>query len=894
MTDIFLSYAREDAKDAARLVEALKSEGWSVWWDDHIGIGTEFRTAISAELETARCVVVLWSKTSVAKQFVRDEASFGLKRGVLLPVRLDGTEPPIGFREIQTGSLETWEVGLRRLDAAIREKIGGVTRDDELRYLERLIEETRKAAQKYSALSGFESRRSKRTALGELFDDEPHIALLRHASRRRDMCEPERARDYEDILEAFGQVKRAALLGAPGSGKSTTLRKLAAQLAMAAREDPAAPLPVLVSLGEWTGDQPLARFIAERTPEIRRGIDGIRNRIVLLLDGLNEVPTTSRKAKAAEVRDLCGSKGSEAIVVSCRAEDYRDELDLGLDTLTLAPLSPWRIRSAVRQWVSIMGKPEEVADRFFWQLAGDERLAAVLEKWLAEGASWESFWDSGYTWEFDWSLKIGFREEELWRRHIPNPRSLMRLASNPYLLTMLYCVWAEEDEALPNNRGELFGRFINRLLAREHLLTREYNLTPNGEKLLAGLSELAWRVQRLGVLTVVPRSAALDALGSETLLKHAVDGTLLEGGTDIRFGHQLLQEYFAARALRSRLDQLRADELWPGDRWWQRTGWEGTVLLAGLYSTGCAPVIRWLANAQPEVAADCVLNSGAEIAERPALLDALQEAWMPRLTGPLREPEPEGRAAVGRALGMLSLDNRKGVGLRQDGLPDIDWVEIPAGVSLYRKRRRRSATFYIARYPVTNAQYDAFVHASDGYADDRWWRAVDGPDRTRRPARWSESNHPRETVSWHEAMAFCAWLSERLGHEIRLPTEWEWERAARGNDRRIYPWGNEYLTGRANINEIYGGVGPHYLARTSAVGIYFEGASPYDVMDLSGNVWEWCLNEADPVFTWIRGLRGGCWSHYQIAAVADHVHCAGQNDRDEFTGFRVVSSSPPR
>lgn len=93
-------------------------------------------------------------------------------------------------------------------------------------------------------------------------------------------------------------------------------------------------------------------------------------------------------------------------------------------------------------------------------------------------------------------------------------------------------------------------------------------------------------------------------------------------------------------------------------------------------------------------------------------------------------------------------------------------------------------------------------------------------------------------------MAFCAWLSHRLGRDIRLPTEWQWERAARGADGRAYPWGSQYLAGSANINEkTDNDAKTHYLDRTSAVGVYPRGVSPEGVMDLSGNVWEGCLNE---------------------------------------------------
>ena len=203
------------------------------------------------------------------------------------------------------------------------------------------------------------------------------------------------------------------------------------------------------------------------------------------------------------------------------------------------------------------------------------------------------------------------------------------------------------------------------------------------------------------------------------------------------------------------------------------------MLLAGLYSDDCSPVLRWLKDAQPEVCAQCVLESGAAIADRETLFRELHDAWLPRLTDVEREPRPEARAAIGRALGRLGLDDRKGVGLDANGLPDIDWVTIPAGDFVYQDgERRRLDGFRIARYPVTNAQFRAFLDADDGYRDHRWWRGLTEPDRDPKQPSWDIANDPRETVSWFEAMAFCAWLSHRTGLAIRLPAELEWERAA--------------------------------------------------------------------------------------------------------------------
>ena len=196
----------------------------------------------------------------------------------------------------------------------------------------------------------------------------------------------------------------------------------------------------------------------------------------------------------------------------------------------------------------------------------------------------------------------------------------------------------------------------------------------------------------------------------------------------------------------------------------------------------------------------------------------------------------------------------------------------------------------MSRYPVTNAQYRAFLECSDGYGDDRWWEGLDAAERGPDDPGWSESNHPRERVSWYESTAFCRWLSGKMGRRVELPTEEQWERVARGREGWAYPWGEEYLSGYANVDEIREKVGPHRLGRTSAVGIYPSGAAPEGVMDLSGNVWEWCQDEHEGKGS--RVLRGGSWADYPQDARADYRLHYHPDARNFIIGFRVVCSSP--
>jgi formylglycine-generating enzyme required for sulfatase activity len=316
----------------------------------------------------------------------------------------------------------------------------------------------------------------------------------------------------------------------------------------------------------------------------------------------------------------------------------------------------------------------------------------------------------------------------------------------------------------------------------------------------------------------------------------------------------------------------------------------------------------------------------------------------PEIVGWLEVPDPDRRAGWFRRLGEAGKDTRPGVGVRE-AVPDLVWCRVPAGRFEMGGERRAlnrwdglpvdvEYDFWMAKYPVTVAQYALFV-ADGGYEpQQRWcwtaagWEWKDGFLGTTGPDDWAHrewyiDNEPVVNVSWFEAWAYTQWL-ERLRrtrrlilpaelpdtHVIRLPTEAEWERAARFPDGRRYPWGDRYYSGAANIDETYVDddgeikqVGSYNQDRTTAVGIYPAGQqTELGIDDLCGNVWEWCQTEWEEEYshpgqnqadgTEFRVLRGGAWlSNYYDA-------CAASRDSElpdaaaGFIGFRLVASVP--
>ncbi|HZC27627.1 MAG TPA: SUMF1/EgtB/PvdO family nonheme iron enzyme [Actinopolymorphaceae bacterium] len=237
--------------------------------------------------------------------------------------------------------------------------------------------------------------------------------------------------------------------------------------------------------------------------------------------------------------------------------------------------------------------------------------------------------------------------------------------------------------------------------------------------------------------------------------------------------------------------------------------------------------------------------------------------------------------------------------------PAVDWVSVPTGivhrgtpadqvaavfdrhsdlpvdVEWFRKEAPRTQVFVpsfrIARTAVTNAQLSLF-------ADDTG---------RRRPS--AEPDHPVTGLAWADADAYCSWLSDRIGDAVRLPTENEWERAARGDDTREYPWGDEFDPRLANLHE-------HGAGGTLPVGSLPAGASAFGVLDMAGNCDEWTSTTYAPypgapanvpgtdTFAIDRHVtRGGAWFHARDLARCARRHGAYDTGLVGI-GFRLASS----
>lgn len=258
---------------------------------------------------------------------------------------------------------------------------------------------------------------------------------------------------------------------------------------------------------------------------------------------------------------------------------------------------------------------------------------------------------------------------------------------------------------------------------------------------------------------------------------------------------------------------------------------------------------------------------------------------------------PPERLRAGEALAKIG-DVRSGVDVRRDGTPDITFCHVPAGVVSFNERRARLPEFWVGKYLVTNAQFEAFMRAGDGFDNAQWWSKpfpLIYPIGARVGSReWKGGNFPVQYISWGAAVAFCRWLGARLNVKIHLPGGQQWLRAMRGESIANAPWGG-YKTGFANVDEIADNSGAQRLGQPSPVGMYPQGVAFCGALDMIGNLWEMTEETvADARLASLKAdsavrIRGGAWNSPSAQRLGTHTITR----LDHAVGFRVVADQLP-
>ena len=775
--------------------------------------------------------------------------------------------------------------------------------------------------------------------------DDVYIDLHTTEKRERDQKKEadERSafpdRDDEEPLPAFDaflKTPQMVLLGDPGSGKSTFVRNLLAMQAEvlcgereALNGVDAHLLPVLVTLRDLIAhlskldckkdsaerrDTQLVQVVDEqitsdlsqlyRSPEFEEGLkDALANgQVLLAFDGLDEVPEHLREKVRLAVAAYQKAYELPRVIVTSRIRSYHGSaVQHGFTSFTLSPFTQEQARKFCQGWYDTqvrLGKLDA-------ELANDQADDLARAAWRDE---------------------------------------LQKLAENPMLLTTMAIIHQKETR-LPDQRVKLYSEAVRILIERwqKHrfgdalAVNEELAAVLKDERRVRKILErLAYEAHRVGkkngkekeadllrkdALSILEANAYLGDLSLASLFLDYVDlrsGLLVGRGGEpgkpstYSFAHRTFQEYLAGcylvnqrNAVRDLLAHAEEPEYWSlavefGSEeilFNGRTESQDDVLdLAyGLLAEKCKTTSSrraalWSAKMAALVGAEIVRED--ELKDGASYLERLLKTTLWLLESDLTPVE---RADAGRALAKLG-DPRPSV-------MDVDALEfslIPAGKFYLGSKKGEGNSeeqpqhqldlpaFWMSRYPITNAQYMAFVQ-DGGYRIESIWTEAekadvwkDGKvkgwrDNTPRfaPENFDEPfnlpNHPVVGITWYEMLAFTRWLDQRWrksgllseNWRVALPSEAEWEKAARGGiqipkapklklakkgdwemqidgkefiqnpiPQRAYPWGDEFDLNKTNNRDT--GIGT-----TSAVGCFAEGLSPYGVHDLSGNIWEW-------------------------------------------------------
>jgi len=693
----------------------------------------------------------------------------------------------------------------------------------------------------------------------------------------------------ERLVEAVGRCGLVAVIGASGSGKSSVVqagliprlraqggwevgslrpggnpwRNLAACLSGLLGDEPAAEIDRLRSIGALADDlaNPAASGTALRLPDLIGRLLEKRpdvQRLLLVVDQWEELYTHGSNAAGGL---------ADCLIAAAEATPLKVVLTLRADFLGHA-LAHRPLVDRLQEGKVLLGP-----------MTRDELEQAILGPAGAAGLDFEP----------------GLAE-----------RILADVGTEPGHLPLLEfcltCLYARrQDGRMLHAAYEAIGRVPGAIVQRADEVI---DTLPAPEQERA--RDLFLHLVQLGEGTEdTRRQAVLGDIGeaARPLATRLADARLLVTGRDAGSGEETVEVAHEALIrtwprLRCWLDQDRDD---------LRVRREVERVAGAWEAHGRAPAYRW-SDARVMEAAPAVRRIAPRfpfVDRERAFLGPFDQAEMLALIQDPATPHAD-RALIGDRLNLLpGGDPRRGVGLRDDGLPDIAWCAIPGGeveiavesAGAWARLRQlgrihprfRVAPFSLAKYPVTVAQWRVFLEAADGY--DALFRPRYNVNPGRQPGL---DNHPAVNLTWVEAVAYCQWLGARLGREVRLPTEWEWQQAATGGHRDWqYPWGRDWTDGRANTVE-------SDLGRLIAVGLYPAGASEQGAMDLAGNAWDWCLNQYDRVEDTSPGgegsrvVRGGSWYYYQsLARAANRAHYHPHYRFDHF-GFRLVCASPIR
>lgn len=743
-------------------------------------------------------------------------------------------------------------------------------------YLKALEDDTRQIR-----ITGLATKRAEPYFFGI---DEIYIPLTTLASQERPSAETDPQRRV--ALERALSERKVVIVGDPGSGKSTFLRRVAFELCRTlrgTRPAGAAPFlraddrrfPILIRVAELArllvadrspkpADSPdwIPYFLGKQSEEYRWGVSEafFRRKLdgehcLVMIDGLDEAPEQQMRERIARIFERATQAfGKCDFLVSTRPQtNVGDSVVKDFHPVRIADLEQPEIGKFFDHFARALALGEAESNKF-------------------KGAVWTAI-----------SSRIEIGE----------------MVKNAVMLTAL-AVLQHNDQRLPEYRVDLYGSILNWLAAAK----RDKEGRLGAKECLAYMRRLALHMQDAPdgrrLVQINKRSAAEflarefggSAEEKEELLERETQdsGIVSSVGNDLRFWHLSFQEYLAALEIAGLSETQQIERVVTSGRLYDPE-WRETMLLLGgvLLKQGEAKVeglfqaVLDNLGSQPTLAdqARCVALLGV------MTRDLSRMGYQPKTP----DYEPTVKAMV-RIFDVtadpIDLKTRfeAALALGQVGDPrleDDNWVTIPACTFLMGAQRTDERglnydpnaadgdspvhrvtlrAFRIGRFPVTVREFAAFI-ADGGYSTPKFWG--EGYGKFVEPFYWGGQreypNLPVSGVSWHEAAAYCSWAGGRL------PTEAEWERAAGGPEGRRYPWGNDPPPDTSRVNH-YAETG---LGVIIPVGLFPKGNTPEGLSDMLGSVPQWCggwygpyeagsqENPLGPKGGGSKVLRGGLW-----------------------------------
>lgn len=707
----------------------------------------------------------------------------------------------------------------------------------------------------------------------------------------------------EAVLELLQKNDGLVVLGDPGAGKSTFLKFITLSLATEQGKSLGLEgrLPVLLPLsayanalatGEVRLDSFLARYAEERGfrvplgPLLEQALQ--QGTVLLLLDGLDEVREPALRNTVVErVRDCFSTHrvAGNKFVITSRVVGYRE----------------------------VRPEAEGLAECMLVDFE-DQEIAAFVEKWTA-AIERAATGNSALT-----GIEAARERRELLEA-VHRNQGVRSLASNPLLLTIL-AVMKRQGVTLPERRSSLYQVYVETLLQSWNLVRSLAGRSSSDLDFVETLRVLAplalWMHESspgVGLVKEWDLHQELERIyrerGSENPEKatrrfledvRAYAGLLLDrGGRQYGFIHLTFQEFLAAVALAQKGQQeigpvVEALAAHVGDPSWH----EVSLLTIGYLGIvqkrdeAASAVVEALIARAPGSPGEAVVLAGRAVVDAgiAGVTPACRQFVVSALLATMRADGVKARlrAVAGTVLAELGDPRFDAERWFLPRAPLFGFVEVPAGPFLMGRGKKQHEValpaFFISRYPVTVDQFRAYATHSGWHVSSRTLKGV--------------GNQPVVEVSWFDALGYCFWLTDRLQElggavselRVALPSEAEWEKAARGPDGRQYPWEGKSDPDRANS------VGSGIDGR-STVGCFPGGASPYGCEEMSGNVWEWTRDLYRPtlgdrlygyssISSGPRVLRGGAFDYG-----ASLVRCAVRKGEraaqcSQNVGFRVV------